>query len=153
MTARRRRLGLAAVALAGVLCFAVAAPSSTEAAWTDKEVGSGGLTAGEVMPATALQCTGGGVLAPVTFKWTPPTTGFNPTGYEWTVTGSLTGSGVLPAGATSVTLSSLSVLTVGSGTFSLYSLGPGGWRSKTPVTGSLFAISVLGIGLLAACSP
>jgi hypothetical protein len=153
VTARRRRLGLAAGAFVGVLCLAVATPSSTEAAWTDTEVGSSVMGAGEVMPATALQCTGGGVLSPVTFKWTPPSTGLGLTGYEWTVTGSLTGSGVLPAAATSVTLSSLSLLTIGSGTFTLYSLGPGGWKSKTPVTGSIFAISVLGVGLVATCSP
>jgi hypothetical protein len=68
------------------------------------------------------------------------------TGYRWTVTGGLAGSGTLLAGATSVTLSS-GLLGIGSGTFSLYAVGPGGWES-TVKAGTLGFTT----GLLSSCS-
>lgn len=148
---RRLRAGASALALGAALCAWTFAPAQTEAAWVDAEVVTGGFTAGEVKPATGLRCSGG-LLQPVTFLWTPPASGLPRTGYRWTVTGSLSGSGTLPATATSITLNNLGLLTLGSGTFSLYTVGPGGWESKTPATGSLFAVSLLGIGLAASCS-
>lgn len=141
----------AAIALVGVLCAPALAPAPTDATWVDQEVaGDTTLRAGTVNPPTGLRCTGG-LLQPVTFTWTAPAGGLPRTEYRWTVTGNLTGSGTLAASATSVTLTSLAILSVGSGTFSLYAVGPGGWNSTT-VTGSLFAVSVIGLGVVASCS-
>lgn len=144
---RARRVG-AAVMLAGVLCAASLAPARTEAAWTDREIASEAtLRAGTVMPVTNMTCaTGLLILAPVTFSWSAPVGGLARTSYRWTVTGSLNGSGVLAANATSVSLSS-GLLGLGTGTFSLFAVGPGGWESP-PKTGTLTFLT----GLLSSCS-
>lgn len=147
----RAQRGAAALALVGLLCAAVSVPSSTEAAWVDQEISRGSVAAGIVQPAAGLNCSGG-LLQPVTFRWTAPSGGLPRTAYRWAVTGDLTGSGTLDATATSITLVNISLLRLGSGTFSLWAVGPGGWES-VPVTGSLFALSLLGIGLVASCSP
>lgn len=149
----RARRGAAALALVGVLSAATLAASPTEAAWVDREVaGDTTLRAGTVNPPTGLRCTGG-LLQPVTFTWTAPAAGgLSRTEYRWAVTGNLSGSGTLGASATSITLTSLAILSVGSGTFSLYAVGPGGWES-TAATGSLFAVSVIGLGVVTSCSP
>ena len=149
---RLARRGAAVLALAGVLCAGAMAPSSTEAAWTDQEVGRGSLAAGTVMPVTNFRCTASGLLQPVTFSWDAPALGgLTRSGYRWTLSGGLSGTGVLAAGATSVTIGG-GLLTVGTGTLSLVGLGPGGWQS-TPATGTVTVTSVLGIGLLSSCSP
>lgn len=150
MTARRRRFGLAAVALAGILCLAVASPSSTEAAWTDTEVGSStALRAGSVAPVTIMSCQTGALgTSPVTFTWTPPAAGAGqlaPTGYRYTVTGGFTTSGTLGSTATTISFST-GLLGLGSGTFSLYAT-VGNWDSPAK-TGSLAFLT----GLLASCS-
>jgi predicted ribosomally synthesized peptide with SipW-like signal peptide len=150
---KRARRGAAVLALAGVLCAASLAPSSTEAAWTDTEVARGSLTAGEVMSATGLGCSGG-LLQQATFRWTAPTGGLTRTGYRWTITvgGVIMGSGTLGPTATQVSPTVRSVATLGQGTFSLYSVGPGGWESRIPTTGTVFIVSVLIVGVLASCS-
>lgn len=144
---RARRVG-AAVVLAGVLCAASLAPAQTDAAWIDREVASEAtLRAGTVMPVTSMTCaTGLLILAPVTFSWTAPVGGLARSSYRWTVTGSLNGSGVLAANATSVSLNS-GLLGLGTGTFSLFAVGPGGWESP-PKTGTLTFLT----GLLSSCS-
>jgi hypothetical protein len=149
---RARRVG-AAVMLVGVLCAASLPPARsesawTEAAWTDREIASDAtLRAGTVIPVTDMTCaTGLLVRAPVTFSWTPPVGGLARTSYRWTVTGSLNGSGVLAPNATSVSLST-GLLGLGSGTFSLFAVGPGGWESP-PKTGTLTFLT----GLLSSCS-
>ena len=146
MTGRRRRLSAAVVALAGVLCLASLAPASTDAAWTDKEVGSSGtVTAGTVAPVTAMTCTDG-LLAPITFRWTAPAGGLTRTGYRWVVSGSWSLNGTLAANATSQQFAS-GLLSLGSGTFSLYAVGPGGWESLVK-TGSMSYLT----GLVTGCS-
>lgn len=145
---RARRVGAAALMLAGVLCAGALAPARTEAAWTDREAASDAtLQAGTVAPVTGMTCaTGLLILAPVTFSWSAPTGGLARTSYRWTVTGSLNGSGVLAATATSVSLTT-GLLGLGTGTFSLYAVGPGGWESA-PKTGTLTFVT----GLLSSCS-
>lgn len=140
--ARGARARIAVVALAAlVLAAAGTPPSQTEAAWTDGEVATSSLlTAGAVTPVTQMTCTAG-LLQPVTFTWTAPAGGLARTGYRWTVTGVLTGSGTLGASATSLQLTS-GLLGIGSGTFSLYAVGPGGWESVVK-TGSLSFIAVV----------
>lgn len=145
---RTRRVGAAALMLAGVLCASALAPARTDAAWTGREVASDAtLQAGTVAPVTDMTCaTGLLILAPVTFSWSTPTGGLARTSYRWTVTGSLHGSGVLAANATSVSLGT-GLLGIGTGTFSLYAVGPGGWESA-PKTGTLTFMT----GLLSSCS-
>ncbi|MBW9095556.1 hypothetical protein JNB62_17905 [Microbacterium jejuense] len=145
-----RRAVAALLALVGVLGVALLQPSPTEAAWVRTDVaGDTTLSAGTVAPVTQMTCTAG-LLQPVTFSWTAPTGGLTRTGYRWTVTGGLNNNGGdLPATATSISLNT-GLLGLGSGTFSLYVLGPGGWRSGAK-TGSLsFATVVLDV--LSTCS-
>ncbi len=148
MTGRQRvaAAGLLLVAASVALCTTTA---QTDAAWSDTEVGtSSQLSAGTVAPVTQMTCTAG-LLQPVTYSWTAPAGGLARTGYRWTVTGALSGSGTLAPTATSVTLST-GLLGLGSGTFSLYAVGPGGWQS-TAKTGTLtFATVVLDV--LSSCS-
>ncbi|GAA5211641.1 hypothetical protein [Microbacterium kyungheense] len=146
---RRRRGVAAALALAGILGVAAMEPTPTEAAWVGAEVGtSSSLQAGTVAPVTQMTCTAG-LLQPVTFSWTAPAGGLTRTSYRWTVTGGLTGSGTLAAGATSVSLNT-GILGLGAGTFSLFAVGPGGWEAVAK-TGSLsFATVVLDV--LSTCS-
>jgi hypothetical protein len=147
---RLRRRTLAAV-LAAVLVVAlpvVGRVGSAEAAWGRTTVATGTFTAGTVSPARNMTCTAG-LLTPITFNWQAPTGGLTRTGYRWTVTGGLTGSGTLAANATSVTLAG-SLVAIGSGTFSLYAVGPGGWES-VPVTGSVATLSLV-LGLTTTCS-
>lgn len=137
----KRRLRVATIALASVLCLAVATPVSTEAAWTDTEVGrSTSLAAGTVTPVTGMTCDAG-LAAPITFNWTPPLNGLARTGYRWTVTGTWSLSGTLAANATTQSFAN-GLLAIGSGTFSLYAVGPGGWES-TVKTGSMSVLTAL----------
>ena len=148
---RRRRSAAAGVVLAAALCAGTLAPVETDAAWVDAEVGtSSSLAAGVVAPAAGLRCTGSGLLQPVTYTWNAPTAGLPVAGYRWTLTGGLTGNGTLGASATSVTLFSSGLLVLGSGTFSLYAVGPGGWES-TRVTGTVTVLSLL-LGVTSSCS-
>lgn len=141
----KRRLRVATIALASVLCLAVATPVSTEAAWTDTEVGrSTSLAAGTVNPVITMTCSAG-LLSPITFTWTAPAAGgLTRTGYRWTVSGSWTLTGTLSATATSEQFAS-GLLAVGSGTFSLYAVGPGGWESLVK-TGSMSYLTGLATG-------
>lgn len=145
----RRRMGIAGVALLAVLGFAgITTAQATDAAWTDRELVTGTVTAATISPPVGLRCTAG-LLLPVTFFWTAPTTGPAPTGYRWTVTGGFSGSGTLAANATSLQLSA-GLLGLGSGTFSLYTVSPGGWESVA-VTGRLSITRVL-VDVLTSCS-
>jgi hypothetical protein len=145
----RRRSRAAALALAGLLSIGVLQPLPTAAAWARTELATGsGLQAGTVAPVTQMTCTAG-VLLPVTFTWTAPTGGLARTGYRWTVSGGLTGSGTLAAGATSVTLET-SILGLGSGTFTLFAVEAGGWQSVVK-TGSLSFATVV-VNVVSTCS-
>lgn len=95
-----------------------------------------------------MSCSAG-LLQPVTFTWTAPPGGLGRTGYRWTVAGGLSGSGTLPANATSVVLST-GLLGIGSGTFALYAVGPGGWESSAK-TGSLSFLTVV-LDVVSSCS-
>lgn len=146
MRRRAPRAAIGATALACVvLAAAVAPPAPTDAAWTDLERGTGAFSAGAVTPVTQMTCAAG-LLQPVEFTWTAPVGGLTRSGYRWTVTGGINGSGVLTAAATTVSLSS-GLLGIGSGTFSLYAVGPGGWES-TAKTGTLSFTT----GLLSSCN-
>ena len=147
---RSRRAGAAVIILAGVLCAGSIAPSQTEAAWTDRELGQGTFASGTVSAPTGLRCAQSGLLQPVIYAWTSPAGGLPRTGYRWTITGGLTGNGTLPANATSVTLFSSGLLVLGSGTFSLSAVGPGGWESPV-ATGSVSVLSVV-LGVTSFCS-
>lgn len=147
---RRRRASILAASLTCVVAAgAWASPTATDAAWLDREVAtSSQLGAGTVSPVTAMTCTAG-LLQPVTFSWTAPTGGITRTGYRWTVTGGLSGAGTLAAGATSVQLST-GLLGLGSGTFSLFVVGSGGWESPAK-TGSLSFLTVV-LDVVSTCS-
>lgn len=142
----RRLAGLAA--MLGIACL-IAVPSlagETEAAWTDGEVARGAnLTAGTVNPPTALTCAP--ALGSATLAWTAPTAGgLARSGYRWTVTGGSTGSGTLGATATSLQLTG-GLLTLGTGTFSLYAVDAGGWESA-PARATVTVV----LGLLWGCT-
>lgn len=147
MIGARRRAAL--LAAAGVLAISLAAatPRPTVAAWADTEVATGAsLGAGTVAPVVTMTCTPGGLGVATRFSWTAPSGGLSRGGYRWIVTGTLTGSGTRPASATFVDLPT-GLLGIGSGTFSLYAVGPGGWESA-PKTGSLAYLTAI----LATCS-
>ncbi|GAA1923117.1 hypothetical protein GCM10009775_14400 [Microbacterium aoyamense] len=137
----------ASIAVLGLACV-IAVPAvtrDTQAAWTDGEVARGaGLTAGTVSPPTALTCNA--AIGSATLRWTPPAGGLARTGYRWAVTGGSTGSGTLAANVTSLQLTG-GLLTLGTGTFSLYAVGPGGWES-TPVRATVTVV----LGLLWGCT-
>lgn len=146
-----RALRVAILLAASVAAAAVGSGGmfvTTEAAWVDPERATGTFTAGTVSPVTSMSCTSG-LLQPVTFTWTAPVGGVTRTGYRWTVTGGITGSGTLAANATSVVLTT-GVLGLGSGTFSLYAVGPGGWES-TAKTGTLGFVTVV-VNVVSSCS-
>ncbi|MHC2998574.1 hypothetical protein OB08_04930 [Microbacterium sp. HJ5] len=133
---------LAALVLAGVMAPAL----PTTAAWTDRETATTStLTAGRVQPANQLACTAG-IASPITFTWSAPNGGLTRTGYRWAVTGGLTASGTLAANATTLQLTS-GLLGIGSGMFSLYAVGPGGWESTARTATVSFTT-----GLLSACT-
>ena len=96
------------------------------------------------------RCTSQAEAARTPCTWNAPTAGLPVAGYRWTLTGGLTGNGTLGASATSVTLFSSGLLVLGSGTFSLYAVGPGGWES-TRVTGTVTVLSLL-LGVTSSCS-
>lgn len=124
---------LVALGLAGLVGLPSAA-TSTAAAWVDAEQAQGaGLTAGSVTRVASMTCTAG-IASPARFTWPLPTGGLPRTGFRWEVTGALTGSGTLAAGATTIQLSS-GLLGIGSGTFRLYAVS-GTWESQ-PITGSV----------------
>lgn len=148
MRRRRARAALSAMALVSLVLAGTAASAPTAAAWTDTERSTGSFGAGAVAPVVTMSCSAG-LLQPVTFTWTAPTGGLGRTGYRWTVTGGLSGSGTLPANATSVVLST-GLLGIGSGTFSLYAVGPGGWESSAK-TGSLTFLTVV-LDVVSSCS-
>jgi hypothetical protein len=143
-----RRRTLVTVAAVGVVIAAISlAPRATVAAWADREVAtSSTLTAGTVSPDTTMTCTPGGLTSATRFSWTAPTGGLTRASYRWTVTGGLTGSGTLASSATFVDLPT-GLLGIGSGTFSLYAVGPGGWESVAK-TGTLTYVTAI----LASCS-
>lgn len=155
---RSRRIGKRHVAAATVVLAAVILalaplprPQFTRAVWVDSEFGSGSVTAGTVSPPLNLSCGSTGLLLPVTYHWNLPSGGVTRTGYRWTATGpGGSPSGTLVAGATTLTLSQ-GLLGIGSGTFTLWSQGPGNWES-TPVSGSYSVIGVLGLTALSSCS-
>jgi len=148
MRRRRATASLAALSLLLGGCVVVGGASATDAAWTRTTVAGGTIAAGSVSPPTNLTCTAG-LLVPVTFRWNAPVGGLTRTGYRWTMTGGLTGSGTLAAGATSVQLQG-TLIAIGTGTFSLYAVGPGGWESA-PVTGTATTLNLV-LGLTTSCS-
>lgn len=145
MTRAVRRLGAVLLTIGGAAALLIAAPQQTVSAWSDAEHSSGGFAAGTVSPVTTLDCTAG-LAQPVVFSWSAPSGGLTRASYRWAVTGGLVGSGTLPSTATSVSLSQ-GLLGLGSGTFSLFVVGPGGWESVAK-TGTLGFLT----GLISTCS-
>lgn len=142
----RAKTLVAAAALATMALAGLVAPASpTTAAWTDTERGtSATLTAGIVSAPNQFRCTTG-LAQPITFTWNNTAATLTRASYRWAVTGGISGSGVLVASATTVQVSS-GLLGIGSGTFSLYAVGPGGWES-TPRTASIGFVT----GLIPTC--
>lgn len=115
----KRRLVVAASAVA-LLATAIALPPQvTLASWTDAEYGTTGqLTAGSVNPVTTVTCsiTGGALSAKsVNLGWTAPATGLAPDSYDvtWpghsqTVAGTsiVIGPGLLSLGTITFTIKS-----------------------------------------------
>lgn len=143
----RLRIVVAAAAVAASVAL-IGTAQPTEAAWNDGERATGTFASGSVAAVTQMTCTAG-LLQPVTFNWTAPAGGLTRTGYRWTVTGGLAGSGTLAAGATSLQLTN-GLLGIGSGTFSLFAVGPGGWESAAK-TGSLSFTTVV-VNVNSTCS-
>lgn len=146
---RRLRAKVVPITLATLIAgvSAIGAPTPTVAAWGSNEHSTVTLTAGSVSPVDSMMCTAG-LLQPVRFTWSPPTGGLTRTGYRWTVTGGLSGSGTLAANSTTITLDS--GLGLGTGTFALFAQGSGGWESPA-ATGSLSLIRVV-LNLNSTCS-
>ena len=144
---RGLRVGVVALAVASAtLWLAAAPPFATTAAWTDSERSTTStLTAGRVQPANQFACTAG-IGAPINFTWTVPSGGLTRTGWRWAVTGGITGSGTLAANATSLQITS-GLLGIGTGTLSLYAVGPGGWES-VPRTATIGFTT----GLISSCT-
>jgi hypothetical protein len=143
----KRRLAGAGL-LAAAAAVAVSPPHQTLASWTDGAHAHGSLTAGTVAPPTGLQCSAG-YQADVTFFWTAPAGGLTITGYRWTLTGGVSGSGTLPATAASIDLPLSTFGTgTGSGTFTLAAEGPGTWTS----TSALGTVGASGAPLSTTCS-
>lgn len=136
--------GVAWVVVACALVLsALVPPSPTSAAWADTERSTGSLTAGTVSRVVTMTCAV--TTNRVTFSWTAPTGGLTRASYRWTLTGGLTGSGTLGATATTVNINGS--LLIGTGTFSLYAVGPGGWESVAKTGTATFVT-----GLLPSCS-
>jgi hypothetical protein len=155
---RSRRIAVAGGLLLVLATVIVSAPDVTLASWSDTERGTGSMAAGTLNPPGTLSCSGGGLLAPVTFSWAAPAGGANviaPTGYHWTLVSKAllgpTGSGDVLAPAQSVTIPSAAILAAGSSTFTVTATGPGGWTSAPGPTGTMSVISVV-LGLLSGCS-
>ena len=148
---RRSRMPRALVAVTAVACMTVAGfvggPSDTDAAWTDSEwATSDAMTAGRVMPVSNLDCTLG-LLGAINFTWTAPAPGgLTRNAYRWAVVGSVNGTDTLPATATSMTLNG-GLLGIGSGVYSLYAVGPGGWESLAATANVSFLT-----GLISSCT-
>lgn len=144
-----RRRGVVAAAVVAVLgLVAITGLQATDAAWTDRVMTRGTVTAATISQPLDLRCSAG-LLQPAVFSWTPPSTGPAPIGYRWSVTGGLSGGATLPASARSVSLNA-GLLGLGSGTFSLVTVGPGGWESQ-PVTGRVSITRVV-VDVLTSCS-
>lgn len=150
---RRGRVPPAAVGLAGAACgllgLAVLAASgipATEAAWRDSVRARGTFSAGTVAPPTGLTCQGSALTGLVSFTWTAPVGGVARTGYSWSMTGVVTRSGTLAAGATSL-VQTVPLVTLGTGTVTVRATGPETWtstsvsRSFLVVTGGIISCS------------
>ena len=141
MTMPRRRHWWAGIATGmGLLLVAIGLNVvPTDASWRDSERAGARLSAGVVAPPTALTCTGSLLAGRVTFNWTAPAGGVARTGYSWSVTGAATGSGTLAATAVTTT-QTLTLLTLGTATFTLRATGPGGWTSN-PVSVNFLSVT------------
>ena len=140
----RVRLVMTLVAVViGAVALGTATPSG--ASWTQTHYHNVTVTTPTVTPVTVMSCTAG-ALSPVTFNWTAPVGGLTRTGYSYTVTGTITDSGTLAAGATSKQFTS-GLLGIGSGTFSLVATTASGWTS-VPKTGTLSFLTAI----LSSCS-
>ena len=133
-----------AVVLTAVLLLVVtlhgSAPRQTLASWADSEKGTGSFTAGAVGAPTGLHCTGNN-----SFAWTAPVGSAPVTGYYWTLTpnGLFTPSGSGTIAGTSITVS-IGLLSIGSSTFEVQTVGTGSWVSNPALnpTGTINSISI-----------
>jgi hypothetical protein len=143
-----------AIVITAILCVTLAGhgngPAQTDAAWTDAENARGAFTAGFMTNVTGLTCTSG-LLSPIRLSWPAPVGLPALTGYRWTVTGGLTASGNLPASATSMTLNTGGLITIGSGVFSLYAVS-NNWESPTPARANVAFLNLV-LGVTSSCTP
>ena len=138
------------VVLAALACVTLAGfnggPAQTDAAWTDAENARGSFTAGSVTPVSNLTCSGG--IGSISISWTAPAAGgLTRSGYRWAVVGGINGTGTLAVNATSMSLNG-GILGIGSGVYSLYAVGPGGWESLAATANVGFLT-----GLVSSCTP
>lgn len=153
MRPRRRRIvgAAAALAAAGAMALALAPPAVvTDAAWSDREFASSSVSALTVASPGAVRCVQSGLLVPATLGWNAAPAGGNVTGYRWTLVGSSNRSGTLAATATSITLNANAV-ELGTSTFTLYAVGPGGWERVATNTATVGFISIA-LGVTSSCS-
>ncbi|QLD11639.1 hypothetical protein HW566_07560 [Microbacterium oleivorans] len=152
MRRRRRITGAAAtLAAAGAIALALTAPPVvTDAAWSDSEFGSSSVSALTVASPGAVRCVQSGLLVPAVLGWNAAPAGGNVTGYRWTLVGASNRSGTLAATATSVTLNANAV-ELGTSTFTLYAVGPGGWERAATNTAAVGFISIA-LGVTSSCS-
>lgn len=153
MRPRRHRAAAAAAATAAAAAVALALaapPVMTDAAWSDTENASSSVSALTVASPGAVRCLQSGLLVPATLGWNAAPAGGNVTGYRWTLVGSSNRSGTLAATATSVTLNANAV-ELGTSTFTLYAVGPGGWERVATNTATVGFISIA-LGVTSSCS-
>ncbi|SDQ64019.1 hypothetical protein [Microbacterium sp. cf332] len=155
MNARRPRARLrartAAVVVVGCVAAGwLAAPAVTDAAWADREVAAGALSAVTVTSPGAVRCVQSGLAVPAIVGWNAAPTGGNIAGYRWTLAGASNRSGTLPASATSLTLTA-NTIELGSSTFTLYAVGPGGWERAATTSATVGFISIA-VGVTSSCT-
>ncbi|KQZ85883.1 hypothetical protein ASD56_06265 [Microbacterium sp. Root166] len=142
----------AAVFVVALVCVTLTGftggPVHTDAAWTDSEfTTSDTMTAGKVTAVSNLNCSEG-LLGAIDFTWTAPASGgLARSGYRWALVGAVDKAGTLGASAISMSLPR-SLLDLGSGIYSLYAVGPGGWESAAATASVTFLT-----GLVSNCSP
>lgn len=139
---------VAAASLVGVV--ALGGIGATDASWTTAETGSAVVTAGTVNPPRATGCNQPFLQSPI-FTWTAPATGgLLSTGYRVTFTDKATGTVVTSVDqtATSIQPSPGGLLTIGSYTVTIVSIGPGTWTSVAAPTATFNVL----LGLVTSCS-
>jgi len=148
---RTRRLIVAVVcAIPAIMVWVLLRPAFTESGWVRTERADGEFRAGSVEQVTNMTCRDGLYNgAAVRFAWDPPVGGVAHKAYRWVVEGTLfeqpgqERTGFLPASAREIVFfvrdfgSTEAAIWDRTGSFSLYTLGPGDWESAAPRGGMI----------------